>query len=548
MSWEVWIMKSKTSFCDAQMLKRHFTRFLPVWVLLAVFILLQFSYANLTSPYSGDETPRSALASEICHELPILTLLLAIVIAGCIFSYLHKARSCMMLHALPIRRQAIYRSGVFAGFAVFALPWTVALLLLLQSVSFVFLMKSWLFGMVLYLLFYGLAVWSMIFCGKTIAAVCVYMAINVMLPVMEAEIKAVLSPMLYGVELNGAYMADYASVEALSDNAIWITSNGIDDIEFNALYISVMAVIGIVLLVCGELMYRKRKMETVGSVIAYPKAMPIVLYIATFCIALVFGNGLYEMTFELEPAKESAWILLLLILICGLAGFVVMQMLLKMSMRVFKAKAFLGYGIFSAVMIIVFSLFYFDCFGIVSYVPTAQEIVSVSVSSPPQAKVILSDDEDISEICKIHERLLSVREKDFFSPKVNIDYELDGEVVHRSYYVPSEGAEQIIDDLKKVVDTEKNVQEFFDRLQQEADQKFYVNIFNGTNENKVIFHPEKLFAAIEQDILEGNMSLVWNEQGCCEIYWYDEQMGHCSYLIPHTAIHTVEYILQIPIE
>ena len=114
-------MRSKTSFFNRTIFMKNILRFWPMWILyLAVlFFSLPVSLYLRTNP---QRLHAANLAEAQLREVVtcvnwgttanfVYIFVMAIVLVLLIFSYLYSARSCNMMHALPVSRKELFVTG-----------------------------------------------------------------------------------------------------------------------------------------------------------------------------------------------------------------------------------------------------------------------------------------------------------------------------------------------------------------------------------------------------------------------------------------------------
>ena len=529
-------MKLRTSFCNGTILKKNLTRFWPIWSLLALLLFISYPLSIMNSYDEVD-----SLLSKAEFDLPLSLIFFSITIAGCIFSYLHKSRSAIMMHAFPVSRGCLYRSGVLSGLLVFIVPWTIAMLLII-GISPEDVMLVWLYGVLFYLCFYGFAVFCMHISGKTLASIAIFFGIAIIPSAMALMVENVIKPLMYGVSIAGE------TVEITTSEYVY------EEVRIDIIGAGFAGLIGVGLLFFAGWLYRKRHMENTGSFVAYRKAMPIFKYILTAFAGLFLNDILFSMIFgEMGPRRYLLGMLVLL-LIGGLIGYFGAEMLLKKTLRVFQKKAFLGYGIFALIITLTFCALYFDVFNVVSYVPPTERIESVTISVR-DATFTIEDWEDKEKLCEIHEELIALKNENmeylpYYSTYSTVDlcYHVDEKVVRRKYSLYTADTEYILKRLNELLDTEKYAAQYYDRVMEEAVAGFYVREYGKTSKYLYVDR-EKLFAAMLQDVAEGNLPVIQYTYSdivtwTYEITWYDKNDYPYDIQIPKAAKHTVEYLEQ----
>ena len=125
MSWEVRTMRSGTSFFNAALFRKTFLRFWPIWALYTagwtlVLPLRLWADAMRRSAWTAPELSEhlqnavNGIPGLLEPGVP-LAAGAGLVCAMAVFSYLYSSRSACMMHALPLRREALFLTQYLAG-------------------------------------------------------------------------------------------------------------------------------------------------------------------------------------------------------------------------------------------------------------------------------------------------------------------------------------------------------------------------------------------------------------------------------------------------
>lgn len=538
-------MTSRTSFCNRTLLRKNITRFWPLWSLFAFLLFLVFTMPILTGLFSGRglestrstlETATSLIETHVVSECLVLCPY-AIVCAVCCFGYLHRTRSAYMLHAFPVSRGILFRTNLISGLLFMAVPWTaicgIDLLLasMLQAESIApllgALLQSYALGLLTYLFFYGLAVFCMNMTGRAVHGVLLYCLLNYLPVVLEGLTRLLIEPLLYGY--------DFSSTElftALSPaiNLLLVKSGlsvPVDSVDFLAstvlpnlwIYEGVIAAAGAALMALAWCLYRRRQIESCGEAIAFPFARPIVKYLVALLNALFIG---YLTRLILFGATSAGRFLptMLFLLIGGFIGFFGAEMLLRRSARVFKKRAWVGYGCFAAIVLLAFACIRFDWLGIVRYVPQVEQVeyavVGTGTYFSESLGLKLTSEGDVAKLTEFQKELLEHRTEnfDYFGSgydELCLTYHLkNGKTVKRRYSRNAlEAEEPQIDAQIDALLTRGDLNgDYFDRLLSETtrvivtDYEAYNSTSDFTLSSKQI---AELRECLIRDAQEGNI-------------------------------------------
>ena len=440
-------MKSRISCFDTATFKKDITRFVPLWALYAVGLLL-----IMLSTISGTLwTHPVRLLDTSLEALSLANLLYGALCAQLLFGELFNSRLCNALHAMPVTRSARFVSHICAGLLFAFVPnLLVSLLMMPYLGQFWYSALLWLGAICLqYVFFFGVGVLSVMCTGSRFAMVVVYAIINFLSLVVYWFAEVIFLPMMNGVLVDENTFLLFCPVSYLVSNSDYIQfsyttpdryyiggGNYLNEkfVGFGEgwIYLFILAAIGIDALAGALLLYRRRKLESAGDFMAVKWLSPIFLVLYTLCAGAflsifgeLFGNGQY-----------------IVFLIAGLIiGFFTGRMLLERTIRVFRKKNFLQLGILTVAMLLSLWVVHTDLLGIVSYVPDPQDVAYVVYDSRDAYNVECTDMGSIEKICEIHQLAADDycdrtcgRAHLYF----NIEYHMkDGRVILRQYYLCS---------------------------------------------------------------------------------------------------------------
>lgn len=445
-------MRSGKSFFNLTLYKKDLTRFWPVWVLYLViwmfilpFNLILTDYANPSLRFSQkqvlDSIPQAGLA---------LAVIFSLMAAMAVWSYLYNNRSTCLMHTLPMRREGLFLTNFLSGMTFLAGPNLVIFVLTLLAEAIfgcvvVGPLVMWFFAVTLMeLFFFCFATFCAMFTGHILGLPAYYGILSVLPFGLVGLFDATMSRFVFG----------YDGVDGLYTLARWLTPvwnlmaslevRRVEEIgagmiervhyEFPTLgYILVYALLGLALAVIGLIVYRRRHMERAGDAVTVGWVRPVFQYGVAFCCALAFGTLFFEIFRWVLP--ETAWTLLVLMLISGTVGYFLAKMILEKSFRVFYCWK--GCLPFLAALIVLVGAMEFDLTGFERKVPDVKKVASVSVSGlytrPYDAGqyiniVDCSDTEVIQAVLDLHRAV--VDNKEFIEDNQN----LWGEEQHEDGY------------------------------------------------------------------------------------------------------------------
>ena len=371
-------MKSKMSFFDPTLLKKNVSRFAPAWALLLVFQILTGPLALLRAlPSLGSADLHRSLALdhlENAIDLGVPTAaFFALLFAGLVFMYLHGTRAAYMMHAFPMTRNCLFVTNALSGLLFYLVP-SLLSTLLSQAVLLArgvpgcegALWATLGLWILQYLLFYGLAVFTMHISGNSIIAVLSYGALNFIFAALPSLILLLVKQYFKGF--------DYDLPEEILRLAPFIGMLREGSVPLYLVY----GAAGLVLLALAWLHYRYRQVERAGDPMAFGWARVAFRLLFTLCCALGLGWVLAAFFGLLEDGRNPVFLPYAL-LGCFLGWFGA-TMMLQRSVKVFrKGRVWLGFAACAAVLSLFVLGLKFDLLGVQKKVPEAARVESVEL-------------------------------------------------------------------------------------------------------------------------------------------------------------------------
>lgn len=434
-------MKRKQTFFSAAVLKKDIARFAPVWALYTVFLLMY-----ILLHWKGKATAAwfANNAYNILYATGSINLIYGVLCAVTLFGDLFKTRLCNALHAMPLRREGWFVTHIVAGLLFCVVPnilgALVAAAILQKYACFAFV---WLAMAVLqFLFFFGVGVFSVMCSGNYVGAVAVYGFIHFFAVIATSLVSVFYEPLLHGVVLDTEKLFSYSpAYRFVGFQRRLISINPIAGaVYFPELpaqywqYLMITAGAGVLLIVLGLLLYRRRKLESVGELMAVKPAIPVFLTVYTL------GVGGFIFYAALQVIQTYS----LLFLALGLViGFFTGRMLLERKVHVFRRKNLLAFGAFTAAFAVSLALTWLDPLGISRYVPKPEDVKSIQIS-PGHRQYMhtgeLVQQADIAAFTRIHQQLTQNREDSTGDMPLYIRYQLEnGSTMVRQYALDSKG-------------------------------------------------------------------------------------------------------------
>ena len=420
-------MKSKISFFNAGIFKSMLKRFWPLWTAyFAVWFMclpLPLLVARLQGVKESAVTVVTAAMKTSVEASVVSGFLMGILAAMAVFGFLYNSRSCGMIASTPVRREAVFCSAYLAG----ALP-VIAANLLIAVLNWLFTLSSGIEGACIFkmnailfavnsmefLIFFSISAFIAMLTANIVALPVLYLIFNFVFLGMEYVVR-----MLYGMFIFGYSDHPDCVLEFMSPLIYLFTRIGINvNISTESAAVSLTnwsALLGyiiaaVVFSVTALLLYRKRRMESAGDVIAVNSLRPVFKFCVTACAALCFGLLFFVIISTLFTSLSMSMLVLSAGLIIGaFIGYFASEMLLKKSFHVFKGS-WKGFVI-TAVLCIVFAFVCVtDLFDLSSQLPDADDIEAISCNSEGRG-VDIKNRSDIEALLKVNKAIIADRDK-----------------------------------------------------------------------------------------------------------------------------------------
>jgi len=430
-------------------LKKHLTRFWPVWaayLLIWVFVLpfplLRTQTADMLSAGSGlapalaAEIVRANMADHILQVSGAITVLYTLfygaVVAVAVFHFMHSARAVSLYHALPVKREGLFLSSLAAGVIYSVGPHAVIALLTmlvgaLRGVSLAAEALTWFYAAcMMSLLWLSIGALAAVCSGNPIVQTVLYFIFNFVVVLVELVARYLGSMVLFGVGWSSP------TLRFLSPAVLFITGGpglpeGLVDYRYDVMTDSASYVFqgwsalawyllaAAVIAVCALLIYRRRRSESAGDVISVRCLKPVFKYCLTFGLALGLGTMLWWMFNRSGNAYLTTGdvvSLALWMLFAAAIGYLAGEMLVKKTLRIWKPKMFLGLIVSLVIVAAGVFLLRADVLGIEKRLPAAADVESVFINGSMTRAwdSAASDPETIQEVLDLNRLILDNKE------------------------------------------------------------------------------------------------------------------------------------------
>lgn len=436
-------MRSKTSCFNGTLFRKNLSRYWPLWGLasfggalfpLAMLVNLLHSGSDFWTPLETTQAYYNVLS----YGVPVISIVYAVLCAMAVWNYLYNARSVGLMHTLPIRREGLFVTNVLSGLVMMAIPYAVTGVLIVL-VSFLYggfepvgVLVTILGVAGESIFFFGLATFCAFIVGNVFMLPALYGLLNFLAVLTDFTVNLLAQGFCFG--LNSSYSGtvewlspvvylmqqvrpDSIYQEKLVQHGVYglYPTDVLTEVHLeNGWLIAVYAAVGVVLLVLAWLLYRRRRSESAGDVVAVNWMEPVFRYGWAAFSAILGGRLLYALFWE--SFQNGPYFTVLPMVLCmivgGAIGFYAASMLLAKTLRVFRStwKGMLAVALGCVALC---GAMKYDVFGVVRRVPAADSVKQVNIYAAGSNYYLTpgQDDELIEEVRALHQAIIS--DKDY---------------------------------------------------------------------------------------------------------------------------------------
>lgn len=425
-------MKSRTSFFNRTLFRKNATRFAPLWGVYLLCLLIGLGLMYMESDRRIVNFWFASYMAQCIQVMGLVNLFFAPLVAMLLFGDLFNGRMCNALHAMPLRRETLFLTNVVSGLMFSLIPTAVMALLSIPLLAATVVHNAWQIAILWYIgtnlefiCFFGMAVFCIFCSGNRLGFVAVYAVLNGGAFLIYSIVNQLYTPMLYGVVTPDNLVEKLTPIAQMLDDTFVEVANYHDMVELfegrmseavadfwvdeHYYTLIVLALVGIVFMGLGLVLYRKRDLECAGDAVAVRWMAPVFQTVAAIA-GLAAAVLCLEMFFYSMSKKE---VILYSLAFCGMVvGWFAGKMLLERSTRVFRLKNWIGLGAMAAVFVVSLTLTKFDVFGVEDWTPRADKVASVDIG---YGSIELTEEEDIAKVIRLQEMALEDRLEDYGS-------------------------------------------------------------------------------------------------------------------------------------
>ena len=468
-------MRSKTSCFNGTLFRKNLSRYWPLWGLasfggamfpLAMLLELLHNGFRFWSPL---ET-RQAYYTVLSYGVPVISIVYAILCAMAVWSYLYNARSVGMMHTLPVRREGLFVTNVLSGLTMMAIPYavtgvlTVLVTMLFGGFEPVGVLVTVLGVMGESLFFFGLATFCAFIVGNVFMLPALYGLLNFIAVLTDFMVNLLAQGFCFGLNSSYSGTVEWLSpvvylMRKIEPNSTfekqWVTERYETSVLTavtleNGWLIAAYAAAGAVLLGLAWLLYRRRRSESAGDVVAVGWMKPVFRYGCAAYSAILGGRLLYALLWD--SFQSSRYFTVLPMILCmiagGAIGYYAASMLLAKTPRVFKTtwKGMLAVALGCAALCGAMKC---DLFGVTRRVPAPDSVKLVNVYAAGSNYYLTpgKDDALIEKVRTLHQTIID--DKDYIQKEApGYGYYSDGYTASAEESAEDSGAQSTISNIR----------------------------------------------------------------------------------------------------
>lgn len=521
-------MKSKRSFFNKMIFRKDITRFWPLWAIqlaigvLAIIAPMMSELSYQRSIQAGKDSEMSFLVTLIQNScLSPYTMGVSILVAVCVFMYLTRERDAYTIHSFPFTRTTLFMSHYLAGLAILLVPPVIIELLLalvarLQGLNVLLVVLIYLLEWVIQIIFfYSLACVVVMLTGNPFMSLLIYVVLNFLTVGVRLLYSSLAELFVYGNQGSDAFWyLDGKVVKILTPvynfllhmtNDSFATYRILEDDTMVLNYKEMLQNVGatayyilpaVLFVAVALILYRVRKLEAAGDMIAFNWGRPVFRVVFVFCASLLFALGVYYLSFGNTISSYAYGRIFKIILVLVAFGtvffYLLSNMILDKTFFIWKRTSYWRMALFTVLMVL----------GIVgvrngqmgSAIPDRDKITGVTVRIQfgdeeyvyQKAELNLTDTKGIDEIYKQNKAILKYgRNLDVddyddsdLMDTVEITYYAKEETIqkYRCEY-PIQSGNAIVNNLEKYLKSRDDVCEmvYGDAYKQYVQSKMYVD-------------------------------------------------------------------------
>lgn len=357
----------------------------------------------------------------------------AVGVISKLFNFIHSSSSTGVIHGLPIRRGTLFSTKLISALMILSVPILInAAIMFFMSTSFEFsgflstgtVAKWFLEGMAYTAFFASLTVLVTMMTGSSAATLIFSFGFLILPAVLILFVQNIMDVEIYG------YVYEYKD---------WLSKAyvSIGEDAQNKRFI-VYAVISAVFIFFSYLLYKKRKLEVAGEILAFSWLKPAFIGIVAI-FGSVFGYGCFA---GILNKNGIIWIMPI-----GILSIIAAIMIEKKKFTI--RGLFIPVAVYSICALGITAAVEFDLTGFERKVPEVSEVETVNVSFSTGTEDIYFREEDILEVIEVHKYFISHKDVKKGTDTILISYNLKGDkVLNREYNIDPNADREVLDSIR----------------------------------------------------------------------------------------------------
>ena len=431
-------MQSKTSCFNGTLFRKNLTRFWPLWG-LASFIGALFPLAVLLDMVHRGRTAFTAaqftqMYYEVVSAVPVIDLVYAALCAMAVWSYLYNARSVGLMHTLPIRREGLFLTNFLSGFSMTLIPYAVTgtLCVIVSLCGGAFDAKGLAVTVLAVLgesfFYFSSATFVAFITGNAFAMPPLYALLHFLAVLLDWLISSFAQGFIFGFSTSYTGVVEWLSPtvylvsrvhpdgqytevqQTLADGTSY-TDRVLTSVDLeNFWLVGVYALVGLVLALLALALYRRRRSETAGDVVAVGWLRPVFRYGVAGLCALLGGQLLYSLFWYgfQQGNYYDTLPMVVCLLAAGTIGYYGASMLLAKSLKVFRGS-WKGLAVVLAGCALVCCVLHFDLLGVADRVPEAGQLQTLEVRTADNSYTLTpeQDGDLVEQVWTLHQAVVA---------------------------------------------------------------------------------------------------------------------------------------------
>lgn len=428
-------------------------------------------------------------------------LILSILSAACLFSFLHTRKKADFYEALPVKRETMFLLQLKTAFVLFLIPMFVCSVLecVIIGITGFFtgevifaVLKEMLSNLILFLSSWFTMALAMIMTGNSIVGLLGYGVFSFYFPVVLYGIFPCYADIFFTTWAGENFFTEkiFSFLSPVWPGLLALRKSGITFVK----YMVILAVWIVLLFGICLALYKKRPSEAAGKAMAFPKANGCIRFLLVVPASLYTGYAFYSLALGSATFWVPAGILIGCLLFHGLIE----------SIYAFDVHAFLYHkkqlGAALVIAFLTMGIFWGDLFGYDRYIPEASRISKMVIepiggynSGFLEGKQNGIGKADRPLALSLVRQSVKEDKKDGADVYFNVSYTLkNGKKVKRSYGITSQKAKNLYNKLYATRDFKDDIYSLYtvnpDRITSlEWSNGIISEILNFTKEEKKEF-------------------------------------------------------------